>query len=320
MATYLVTGGAGFIGSHLVKRLAKKGKVRVIDNFSTGKKENIEDLDVELIEADIRDLKAVKKVCKEIDCIFHLAAIPSVSRSLKDPFLTNETNIKGTLNILIAARENRVKRIIYSSSSSIYGEFSSGGRDKRPKLPAIERMAPNPISPYGVSKLVAEHYCQLFFELYQLENITLRYFNVFGERQNPKGEYAAAIPKFITAALKNQRPTIYGDGEQSRDFTYVGNAVEGTILASEVSKEAVGQIFNIATGKARTVNEILFSLNKILHQKIKPVYTRPRPGETKDSHADISKAKNLLGYLPKIDFEEGLKKTIDWFKEARAVS
>ena len=307
MVSYLVTGGAGFIGSHTVEKLIKRGRIKVIDNFSTGKKKNIKGLDVELIEADIRNLEAVKKACKGIDCIFHLAALPSVSRSLKNPVETNEVNIKGTLNILIAAKENKVKRIIYSSSSSVYGGFS--------KLPKIEDMSPNPISPYGVSKLAAEYYCQLFFKLYHLEIIILRYFNVFGERQDPEGEYAAAIPKFIIAALKKKSPTIYGDGEQRRDFTYIENTVEATVLASEARQEAVGKIFNIASGRARTVNEILLSLNKILSQKIKPTYASPRAGEIRDSWADISKAKNFLGYLPEIDFERGLKKTIDWFKK-----
>ena len=211
MINYLVTGGAGFIGSHLVKKLLKKGRVRVIDNFSTGKKENIKGLDVELIEADIRNLKKVKNGCSGIDCIFHLAAIPSVTRSLKEPLPTNEVNVEGTLNLLIAAKENNVKRVVYSSSSSVYGENQ--------KLPKKESMLPDPISPYAVSKLAGEHYCRLFFKLYYLEVIILRYFNVFGERQDPKGEYAAAIPKFIISALNKKRSTVYGNGEQRRDFT-----------------------------------------------------------------------------------------------------
>lgn len=307
MINYLVTGGAGFIGSHLVKKLLKKGRVRVIDNFSTGKKENIKGLDVELIEADIRNFEKVKNGCNGIDCIFHLAAIPSVTRSLKQPLPTNEVNVEGTLNLLIAAKENNVKRVVYSSSSSVYGENQ--------KLPKKESMSPDPISPYAVSKLAGEHYCRLFFKLYYLKVIILRYFNVFGERQDPKGEYAAAIPKFIISALNKKRSTVYGDGEQRRDFTYVENTVEATIFASEAPEKAIGKTFNVASGKVRTVNEVLLYLNKILYQKIEPIYTKPRVGDIKDSWADISQANNLLGYSPRIDFENGLRKTVDWFKE-----
>lgn len=307
MINYLVTGGAGFIGSHLVKKLLKKGRVRVIDNFSTGKKENIKGLDIELIEADIRNPKKVKNACRGIDCIFHLAAIPSVTRSLKNPLPTNEVNVEGTLNLLIAAKENNVKRFVYSSSSSVYGENQ--------KLPKKESMSPDPISPYAVSKLAGEHYCRLFFKLYYLKVIILRYFNVFGERQDPKGEYAAAIPKFIISALNKKRSTVYGDGEQRRDFTYVENTVEATIFASEAPEKAIGKTFNVASGKVRTVNEVLLYLNKILYQKIEPIYTKPRVGDIKDSWADISQANNLLGYSPRIDFENGLRKTVDWFRK-----
>ena len=307
MINYLVTGGAGFIGSHLVKKLLKKGRVRVIDNFSTGKKENIKGLDIELIEADIRNPEKVKNACRGIDCIFHLAAIPSVTRSLKNPLPTNEVNVEGTLNLLIAAKENNVKRFVYSSSSSVYGENQ--------KLPKKESMSPDPISPYAVSKLAGEYYCRLFSKLYYLEVIILRYFNVFGERQDPKGEYAAAIPKFIISALNKKRSTVYGDGEQRRDFTYVENTVEATIFASEAPEKAIGKTFNVASGKVRTVNEVLLYLNKILYQKIEPIYTKPRVGDIKDSWADISQANNLLGYSPRIDFENGLRKTVDWFKE-----
>jgi len=306
MTNYLVTGGAGFIGSHLVEKLAKRGRVKIIDDLSTGKRENIKGLDVELIEADIRNLKTVQEACRGIDYIFHLAAIPSVSRSLKDPLPTNEVNIKGTLNLLIAAKENRIKRFIYSSSSSIYGE--------NVKLPKVENMPPAPISPYGVSKLAAEYYCQFFFSVYHLKTIILRYFNVFGERQNPQGEYAAAIPKFITSALKNQSPIVYGNGEQERDFTYVENTVRATILASEAPEEAVGKVFNIASGKVKSVNEVLLSLSKILHQKIKPIYVKPRPGDIKNSWADISQSKKFLGYSPAVDFEKGMRQTINWLK------
>ncbi len=309
MINYLVTGGAGFIGSHLVKKLLRKGRVRVIDNFFTGKKKNIAGLDVELIEADIRDPEKVKNACRGIDYIFHLAAIPSVTRSLKDPLLTNEVNVEGTLNLLIAAKENNVKRVIYSSSSSVYGENQ--------KLPKKESMSPEPISPYAVSKLAGEYYCRLFLKLYHLETVILRYFNVFGERQNPDGEYAAAIPKFIIAALNKKKPTVYGDGEQRRDFTYVENTVEATILASESPGEAIGKIFNIASGKVRTVNDVLLCLNKILSQKIEPIYSKSRAGDIKDSWADISRSNNLLGYSPKIDFENGLRKTVNWFMERK---
>ncbi len=306
---YLVTGGAGFIGSHLVKKLLKKGKVRVIDDFSTGKKENIKGQDIELIETDIRNSEKVKKTCKGIDTIFHLAAIPSVTRSLKEPLPTNQVNVEGTLNLLIAAKENNVKRIVYSSSSSVYGENQ--------KLPKEESMPPDPISPYAVSKLAGEYYCRLFFKLYHLEVVILRYFNVFGERQDPEGEYAAAIPKFIISALNKKRSIVYGDGEQRRDWTYVENTVEATILASEAPEKAIGKTFNVASGKVQTVNEVLLYLNKILCQKIEPIYTKPRAGDIKDSWADISRANNLLGYSPGIDFENGLRKTVDWFRKER---
>jgi nucleoside-diphosphate-sugar epimerase len=304
---YLVTGGAGFIGSHIVEELLKRReKVRVLDNFSTGKRENITPFlkEIELIEGDIRESKIVKKAMKGVDYVLHQAALPSVFRSIKDPITTNEVNVLGTLNILMAAKEARVKKVVYASSSSVYGDT--------PTLPKREDMKSFPLSPYALSKLAGEEYSRLFFSLYGLETIILRYFNIFGPRQDPASQYAAVIPKFISSLLNGERPTIYGDGEQSRDFTYVSNVVRANLLATTLKiKEG---IFNIACGKRITVNELVKGLNGIMNMNIEPLYTDPRPGDVRHSQADISKAKEALGYRIEINFEEGLKKTVEWFR------
>ncbi len=307
MVFYLVTGGAGFIGSHIVEELVRrKEKVRVLDNFSTGKKENITPFlkDIELIEGDIRNLTIVKKAMQETDFCLHQAALPSVPRSIKDPITTNEVNVLGTLNILMAAKEEGVKKLVYASSSSVYGDT--------PQLPKREDARASLLSPYALSKLAGEEYSKLFTSLYGLETIVLRYFNVFGPRQDPTSQYAAVIPKFISSMLKGKRPTIYGDGEQSRDFTYVLNVVGANLLAT--TSKVKGRIFNIACGKKITVNELVKNLNKLMNTDTQPLYTDPRPGDVRHSQADISKAEEALGYKIGVGFEEGLKKTVDWFR------
>ncbi|MBA7636210.1 UDP-N-acetylglucosamine 4-epimerase [subsurface metagenome] len=304
---FLVTGGAGFIGSHIVEELVRrKEKVRVLDNFSTGKRENIAPFlkEIELIEGDIRDSGTVKGAVKGVDYILHQAALPSVPRSITDPITTNEVNVLGTLNILMAAKEAGVKKLVYASSSSVYGDT--------PNLPKREDTVTSPLSPYALSKLAGEEYSKLFTSLYGLETIVLRYFNVFGPRQDPTSQYAAVIPKFISSMLKGKRPTIYGDGEQSRDFTYVLNVVGANLLAT--TSKVKGRIFNIACGKKITVNELVKNLNKLMNTDTQPLYTDPRPGDVRHSQADISKAEEALGYKIGVGFEEGLKKTVDWFR------
>jgi len=310
MAFYLVTGGAGFIGSHIVEELVKrKEKVRVLDNFSTGKRENIAPFlkEVELIEGDIRDSEIVKEAVKGVDYILHQAALPSVLRSVNDPITTNEVNVLGTLNILMTTKEMGVKRVVYASSSSVYGDT--------PQLPKKEDTETSPLSPYALSKLAGEEYSRLFTSLYGLEIISLRYFNVFGPRQDPTSQYAAVIPKFISLMLKGERPTIYGNGEQSRDFTYVSNVVGANLLAT-TSKVKKG-IFNIACGKKITVNELVKGLNGIMNMNIEPLYTNPRPGDVRHSQADISRAEEALGYKVEVDLEKGLEKTVQWFRSQK---
>jgi len=306
---YLVTGAAGFIGSNIIRRLLNDYcEVRGFDNFSTGKRENLKDLkgqsNFEFVEGDLTNLEDIKKAVENIDIVFHEAAIPSVQRSVDNPILINDSNIKGTLNLLIAAKEQKVKKVVYASSSSIYGlkEF----------LPKTEDMPVEPISPYALSKYTGERYCQIFSQIYKLPTICLRYFNVFGPYQDPNSEYSAAIPKFINLMLQDIRPVIFGDGKQSRDFTYVENVVEANILAA--NSKATGEIINIASGERITINEVVHILNKILDERIKPAYREARPGEVKHSLADISKARIKLGYIPRFKFIEGLEKTVEWYQ------
>ncbi|MEW6619785.1 MAG: SDR family oxidoreductase [bacterium] len=309
MTTYLITGGAGFIGSNIAARLIKEdgSKVKILDNFSTGKMENINQfLDkIEVIEGDITNLKTVKKALEGVNYCFHQAALPSVERSVKDPFTSNEVNITGTLNVLIAARDAGVQRVIYASSSSVYGDT--------PVLPKREDMKPSPLSPYAVTKLTAEEYCQLFYSIYGLETISLRYFNVFGPNQDPTSPYAAVISKFVTAMLTGKEVLIYGDGGQSRDFTYIDNVVSANVLATKTT-EGLGEIFNIACGQRVTVNELARHIARILNVEIKPQHVDPRPGDVRHSLADISKAQAFLEYEPEVGFEEGLRLTIEWYK------
>lgn len=308
---YLVTGGAGFIGSHLVEELVKQGqRVRVIDNLSTGKKENIKPFleEIEFIEGDIRDLELVREAMDGIDYVLHQAAVPSVPRSVKDPLTTNSVNIGGTLNVLIAAQGAGVKRVVYASSSSVYGDT--------PVLPKYEDMKQEPRSPYAVSKLGGELYCQAFYHVYGLETVALRYFNVFGPRQDPKSQYAAAVPKFITALLHGEPPTIFGDGEQSRDFTYIENVVVANLLAAKAPAVA-GEVFNIACGERITINELVHMLAEIIGVNIEPEHTLPRPGDVLHSLADISKARELLGYGVKVNSHAGLARTVEWYENYR---
>ena len=306
---FLVTGGAGFIGSNITRQLIEDGHdVRILDNFSTGKKENIADLTdkIDLIEGDIQDITTVKGSVKDIDYILHQAAFPSVVRSVKDPISTNNVNINGTLNILIAARDEGIKRVVCASSSSAYGDT--------PTLPKNENMKPNPLSPYAVTKLVGEYYCRVFFKIYGVETVSLRYFNIFGPSQDPGSQYAAVIPIFINALIKGEPPPIFGDGDQSRDFTYVDNAVRANIDACFAGNVG-GEVFNIACGESFTLNQLLDKLNEIMGTEVKPNYLSPRKGDIRHSLADISKGKSLLGYNPEINFHEGLKRTVEWYRK-----
>ncbi|MBD3348030.1 MAG: SDR family NAD(P)-dependent oxidoreductase [Candidatus Eisenbacteria bacterium] len=309
MSLMLVTGGAGFIGSHIAERLLEMGhEVRVLDNLSTGRRENLEQLgqDVELLEGDVRDLSTVERAVEGVEVVFHEAALASVPRSVDDPVSTNRVNVLGTLNVLVASRDAGVSRLVYASSSSIYGES--------PELPKREDMAPAPESPYAVSKLAGEHYCRVFSGLYGLECVVLRYFNVFGPRQDPDSQYAAVIPIFATALLEGETPVIYGDGGQSRDFTYVTNVVEANVLASE-APGCSGAVLNAACGGTVTVNELFRELAGLVGVSAKPVYAEPRPGDVRHSFADISRARERLGFEPRVGFEEGLRLTVGWYRE-----
>ena len=309
----LVTGGAGFIGSHLVEGLLERGhSVRVVNNFLTGKRENLARVvsKIELVEGDIRDFSLCQKITREIDWVFHQAALPSVPRSVEDPGLSNEINVTGTLNLLIAAREAAVKKFIFASSSSVYGDDQN--------LPKKEDILGQPLSPYAITKRVGEMYCLVFNQLYGLSTICLRYFNIFGPRQDPHSQYAAVIPNFIQRMIESRPPVIFGDGFQSRDFTYVANVVEANIRAAEVT-EVEKRIFNIACGQRITVMELVEWINRILGKDIKPVFDSPRPGDIKHSYADISLAQKYLDYQPKVNFEAGLRATIKWYQQ-RGVS
>ena len=309
---FLVTGGAGFIGSNLVEVILDMGCfVRVLDDFSIGKRENIEPFlendRFELLEGDIRDEQICQNACKGIDYVLHQAAWGSVPRSIEMPIIYEEINIKGTLNMLVAARDNKCKKFVYASSSSIYGD--------EPTLPKVEGREGNLLSPYAVTKKTNELYAKNFFDLYGLETIGMRYFNVFGKRQDPDSYYSAVIPKFIKSLINNERPTINGDGQHSRDFTYIDNVVEANLKACLAPKEASGKSFNIAFGGQISLNEMHKTLAEILEKDIVPIYGDERKGDIKHSNADISNSKKYLGYDPKYTFEEGIKLTIDWYKK-----
>jgi nucleoside-diphosphate-sugar epimerase len=307
LASYLVTGGAGFIGSHLSEELVRRGHtVRVIDSLITGKRNNLSHLpSVEFCEGDVADLDACRAAVKDIDYVLHQAAIPSVPRSVKDPLTSNRANIDGSLNILVAARDAGVKRLVYAGSSSAYGNTAT--------LPKREDMPTDPLSPYALQKLVAEQYCAMFTRLYGFEAVTIRYFNVFGPRQDPGSPYSGVISLFATAVLEGREPTIYGDGEQTRDFTYVANVVDGVLRACEAPK-APGQVINVATGGRISLNELWATMNRLAGTSLSARHVDARAGDVRDSQADISKAKSLLGYEPTVFLEEGLRRTIDWYR------
>jgi nucleoside-diphosphate-sugar epimerase len=303
---YLVTGGAGFIGSHMVRTLLERGeRVRILDNFATGKREHLTPLAgrVDLIEGDVRYLNNVQEAVAGADYVLHLAALPSVARSVRTPIESNDVNVVGTLNLLVAARDAGVKRVVYSASSSAYGNSAT--------LPKEETMPSDPLSPYAVNKLTGELYCRTFTRVYGLETVSLRYFNVFGPRQDPTSQYSAVIPRFIQAALAGQRPVIYGDGEQSRDFSYVQNAVEASLLACTAPGVA-GETINVGCGHRVTLNELVGMIARLTGGTIEPVYEAPRAGDVRHSLAGIEKAGRLLGYTPSVALEEGLRRTIAW--------
>jgi len=311
MALYLVTGIAGFIGSSIARALLERGEqVRGIDNLSTGKTRNLDGMEgrIDFREADILDLDAMRESCQGVSCVFHEAAIPSVPKSVKDPLGSNQANVDGTVQVLIAARDAGVKRVVYAASSSAYGDT--------PTLPKHEQMAPNPISPYAVAKLASEYYMASFYRCYGLETVSLRYFNIFGPRQDPSSPYSGVLAKFTTQMLRDEQPIIFGDGSQSRDFTYIDNAVEANLLAAAApAGKVAGQVFNIATGTRFDLNQTFNILAKLTGYKGKPRYAPEREGDIQHSLADITRAEQALGYKPKVGFEEGLKRTVEWYKE-----
>lgn len=308
MASYLITGGAGFIGSHLAEELVRRGeKVRILDNFDSGTLENISQFQksIDLVESDLQDLDILRKALDSIEYVIHLAAVRSVPRSVDDPLSTNEINVQGTLNVLWTAKEAGVKRVVNASSSSIYG-----GSDT---LPQLETQPPNPLSPYAVSKLAAEYYCRVFSQIYGLETVSLRYFNVFGPRQDPSSQYAVVVPIFINAGLNGRQAEVHGDGLQTRDFTYIDNTVEATLLAA-VAPNVSGKVFNVACAEHHSVLDLLKTVKQILGVPIKYVHTAPRAGDARHTQADITLARELLNYQPKVSFEEGLQRTVEWFR------
>jgi nucleoside-diphosphate-sugar epimerase len=307
MASYLVTGGAGFIGSHLAEELIRRGHVvRVVDNLATGKRRNLAHLPaVEFLEGDLTDLAVCVRAVQGMDYVLHEAAIPSVPRSIEDPVTSNRSNIDASLNVLVAARDARVKRLVYAGSSSAYGNTAV--------LPKHEDMPPRPLSPYALQKFVAEQYCQLFTRLYGLETVTIRYFNVFGPRQDPGSPYSGVISLFFAALLGGTEPVIYGDGEQTRDFTYVANVVDGVLRACEAPNVA-GEVINVATGQAISLNELLSVMKNLVGSTVAARHLLPRAGDVRDSLADIAKARDLLGYSPSVPVRDGLQKTLEWFR------
>lgn len=300
----VITGGAGFIGSNLAHRLCKDNKVTVIDNMMSGRKENLEGADVRFVESDINDEKVLQEEFKDADYVLHQAALCSVQRSVDDPIASNTANVDGTLKVLIAARDSGVKRVVYAASSSAYGDT--------PELPKREDMKTNPQSPYAITKLTGEYYCRTFSDLFDLDTVSLRYFNIFGPRQDPHSVYSAVIPLFIKAIIKGEQPVIFGDGKQSRDFTYIENVVHANILAC-LAEKTRGEVINIACADRIDLLELVEMINEMLGKDIKPEFDKERPGDVKHSLADYSKAKQLIGYEPKVSFKEGLRKTVEWY-------
>jgi nucleoside-diphosphate-sugar epimerase len=313
MASYLVTGGAGFIGSHLVEELVRRGHtVRVADSLITGKRRNLDHVPgVEFLEGDLADMPFASRAAAGVDYVLHQAAIPSVPRSVNDPVTSNRANIDASINVLVAARDAGVKRLVYAGSSSVYGDTLV--------LPKREDMPPNPLSPYALQKLVAEQYAQMFTRLYGFETVTTRYFNVFGPRQDPGSPYSGVISLFSSALLEGRQPTIYGNGEQTRDFTYVANVVDGVLRACEAPK-AAGEVMNVACGTRISLNQLLTVMNRIVGTSLQAIYKDTRPGDVKDSQADITKAKTLLGYAPIVALEEGLRHTLAWCRSEHSAN
>jgi nucleoside-diphosphate-sugar epimerase len=307
MAQYLVTGGAGFIGSHLAEELVRRGeRVRVVDSLITGRRQNLAHLpQVEFLEGDLADLHVARRAVEGVEYVLHQAAIPSVPRSVEDPITSNRANIDASLNVLVAARDAGVRRVVYAGSSSAYGNT--------PTLPKVETMATAPLSPYALQKLVAEQYCQMFTQLYGLETVTIRYFNVFGPRQDPSSPYSGVISLFIRALVEGRSPMIYGDGGQTRDFTYVANVVDGVLRACQ-APDASGEVINVATGGRISLNELFNVVKALTGATVEPTYADARAGDVRDSQADIGKARRLLGYQPIVSFEQGLEKTVEWFR------
>jgi len=310
VSLYLITGIAGFIGSSLARAVLAQGdQVRGVDNFSTGKRENLADIagQIDFHEVDLLNLDALHQACRGVDYIFHEAAIPSVPKSVLDPLGSNRANVDGTVHLLVAARDAKVKRVVYAASSSAYGDT--------PTLPKHEGMVPNPISPYAVAKLTGEYYMTSFYRCYGLETVSLRYFNIFGPRQDPTSPYSGVLAKFITNMLNGEQPTIFGDGTQSRDFTYIENAVEANLLAVKApASQVAGQVFNVATGKRADLNQAFQLLKKIIGYPGEVKYGPTRSGDVKHSLADLSRAEKHLGYTPKVDFEQGLGRTVEWYR------
>jgi len=307
MAQYLVTGGAGFIGSHLTEELVRRGeRVRVVDSLITGKRQNLTHIPgVEFLHGDLADLAVARQAVGGVDYVLHQAAIPSVPRSVEDPITSNRANVDASLNLLVAARDAKVKRVVYAGSSAAYGN--------QPTLPKVETMPTAPLSPYALQKLVVEQYAQMFTDLYGLETVTTRYFNVFGPRQDPSSPYSGVISLFISALCDGRRPTIYGDGEHTRDFTYVANVVDGVLRACHAPNVA-GQVINVATSGRVSLNHLFRTIRDLTGATVEPVYAEPRAGDVKDSQADIAKAKALLGYTPIVTFEDGLANTVAWYR------
>ena len=307
MSQYLVTGGAGFIGSHLSEELARRGhQVRVADSLVTGKRSNLDHVpSVELLEGDLADLDFARRVVEGVDYVLHQAALPSVPRSVKDPITSNRANVDATLNVLVAARDAGVRRLVFAGSSSAYGNTITS--------PKHEDLPTSPLSPYALQKVVGEQYLQMFTSLYGLETVTIRYFNVFGPRQDPSSPYSGVISLFATALLDGRAPTIYGDGEQSRDFTYVANVVDGALRACEATG-ASGRIINVAAGSSISLNALFEAMRRLIGASVKPVYAEPRAGDVRDSLADLRLAKDILGYKPVVPFEEGLRLTVEWYR------
>ena len=309
MSQFLVTGGAGFIGSHLAEELVRQNhRVRVADNLITGKRTNLDHISgIDLRIGDLADMDFTRGVMEGVDFVLHQAAIPSVPRSVKDPITSNRANVDGTLNVLVAARDAGVRRVVFAGSSSAYGDS--------PTLPKHEQMPDRPLSPYALQKVIGEQYLQMFTKLYGLETVSIRYFNVFGPRQDPSSPYSGVISVFATALLENRSPIIFGDGEQTRDFTYVDNVVDGVLRSCEAIG-ASGQTINVATGGRISLNTLFETMRKLVGADVRPSYDEPRKGDVRDSQADISKARQILGYEPKVSFEDGLKRTVDWYRTA----